>query len=103
MGTVKVGPFTYTVQSSSDKESDGFDSPMWGDIKHTMLRIRIDRDSPENHKMVAVFHELLHAVNFVWKCDLDEAQTHRITNGMVEALQNAKVDLAPLRDLIDGD
>ena len=79
--SVQVGPFRYEVATEQKLPSD-----RWGGCDHDWRRISLSKDMPPTQQSVTFLHEIVHAVNSVFKADLKERQVEVIANGLSQAL-----------------
>ena len=97
---VQVGPYSYKLWLD-----DGLDSESaYGETDNSKMRIGFSSSHlcTENHVLVTLVHEIMHAVSYVYEVELSEKDTKRLAHGLTQALQSA--GLLPERAVLeDGD
>ena len=78
--SVQVGPFTYTVASAPLPDD------RWGSCDNDERSIKLAEGIKSTQEPVTVIHEIVHAVNSVFKAELDERQVEVLAHGLAQAL-----------------
>ena len=81
--TIKVGPYTLNVGFEPFLAPSG----LRGHCNTDELTISLREGMPPPQLVATLFHELIHAVDNVFAVGLEEAQTERLANGLLDALQ----------------
>ena len=77
---VQVGPFRYTVVSAPLPDD------RWGSCDNDERSIKLANGIKRTQAPVTVMHEIVHAVNSVFKAELDERQVEVLSHGLAQAL-----------------
>lgn len=102
MPSVKIGPYTYELSLSAQEGMDGFDKDMWGDCRHDLQRIRLNKHAHAQVNLVTLMHEMLHAMNFVNASKIPEEVVAEMAPMLVLILEENDISLDPWRKLIEG-
>lgn len=100
MTTVKIGPYTYKIQADVPEDTDGFDHDMWGDVRHDLLRIRINKYANPQVSMVTLIHEILHCLGFMMGEQISEPMIAQLSPLLIMALEENGISLAPWKKLL---
>lgn len=100
MAKIKVGPYNYTVKAEVPENSEGFDKDMWGDVRHDLLRIRINKYANPEVNMVTLMHEILHALGFMIGEQIPEPMVAALSPMLVMVLEENGINLAPWKKLL---
>ena len=100
MPSIKVGPYNYELSLSAQEGMDGFDKDMWGDCRHDLQRIRLNKHSHSQVNLVTLMHEVLHAINFLNASKIPEEVVAEMAPMLVLTLEDNGIDLDPWRKLI---
>lgn len=82
---VRVGGHTYRVVRDYQFE----DGDLYGQTDHSGLEIHICGGVEPSIEEVTFFHELIHAVAWVYGVKLGEKATDRLANGLYQALNES--------------
>lgn len=63
---------------------DGFS----GTVNHRTLTIEIEPIIPQSRKLLALLHEVVHIINKVYCCGLEEENVDRLASGIAEMLDS---------------
>ena len=97
MATVKIGGYDYVVYLG---DGTVFESSRYGDVRHDLLRIRLDKDCHEKVKLTTLLHEAIHAMSFTAGIKMTEDQIDPLAHQMHAFLIENGVDLTPLHKTI---
>ncbi len=100
MAKIKVGPYNYTIKAEVPENSEGFDKDMWGDVRHDLLRIRINKYSSAEVNMVTLMHEVLHALGFMIGEQVPEPMIAALSPLLVMVLEENGINLTPWKKLL---
>lgn len=100
MATIKVGPYNYSIKAEVPESSEGFDKDMWGDVRHDLLRIRINKYSKPEVSMVTLMHEVLHCLGFMVGEQVPEEMIAAISPLLVMVLEENGISLNPWKKLL---
>lgn len=100
MTTIKIGPYIYNVQADVPEDTDGFDHDMWGDVRHDLLRIRINKYANSQVSMVTLIHEMLHCLGFMMGKQLPEEVIAQLSPLLIMVLEDNGIKLAPWKKLL---
>ena len=82
---VRIGPTEYEIKLKKNlKLDDGFE----GCLNFREEVIYIDKILSEDRKMVVLFHEIIHQIDSVYECNLDESTISRLASGWAEFFKN---------------
>lgn len=101
MTSIKIGPYAYEITKSAQEGLDGFDKDMWGDCRHDLQRIRVNKHAHLQVNLVTLVHETLHGINFINASKIPEEVVSEMAPMLVLVLEENGVDLDPLRRLIE--
>ena len=86
-GTIQVGGFTYTIDSSEQAALELENKNCYGDHSSLLKRVRLNRNASQQQLDNDFLHEILHAVNHVYfDGKTDEAVLCGLTNGLQQVL-----------------
>lgn len=100
MSSIKIGPYDYELSLSAQEGVDGFDKDMWGDCRHDLQRIRLNKHAHLRVNLVTLMHEALHGINFLNASKIPEEVVAEMAPMLVMMLEDNGVNLNPLRKLI---
>jgi len=79
--SIQVGPFRYEVSAEQQLPGD-----QWGGCDNDWRRISLAKDIRPEQEAVTLMHEVIHAINSVFKADLKERQVEVLAHGLAQAL-----------------
>jgi len=100
MSFVKIGPYNYELAVSAQEGMDGFDKDMWGDCRHDLQRIRLNKHAHAQVNLVTLMHEILHGINFLNASKIPEEVVAEMAPMLVLVLEENGINLNPWRKLI---
>ena len=100
MAKIKVGPYNYTVKAEVPENSEGFDKDMWGDVRHDLLRIRINKYANSEVSMVTLVHEVLHAIGFMIGEQISEPLVAAFSPILLMVLEENGINMTPWKKLL---
>ena len=83
--SVTVGSFDYRITYSPKLV---YDHSKLGQCVTDSQLIKIEPDTTIETKNQALFHEIVHAINDVYNCELNEMNIDRIAQGITAVLKN---------------
>lgn len=89
--SVQIGGHTYTIElrdacATSDWGAQGDSHHQKMDIAVATKTINGDSRAVTDIEEI-LLHELVHAVNTIWKCDVDEDNIERMAQGLLQVLK----------------
>lgn len=85
--SVKIGPFTYTVEWVDDLTDDADrNRKLYGQCHYGQQKIRLSKAVNPDSNTATFLHELMHAIDFVMQIGLKEKQVDRIATGLAMVL-----------------
>lgn len=96
---IKVGPYLYKVVKIPNLKNDEGED-LYGEIDHQKFEIRLAADNPDQLRLPALWHEVIHAFEAVYHLEFEEAEVALLTTAIVSALYdnpvlNGPAGLAP--------
>jgi hypothetical protein len=94
---LKILTYEYEVISEPgySENRDGSNTPRnVGYIDYKRQTIKTDPEHGEDEQ--TLFHEIMHAADRFWYCNLTEEQVERLSEGLYHILKQNGVDLSPL-------
>ena len=82
---IKIATHPYKVAYDSHLRHD---EACYGQVNHRNQKINIELSVPLSVKNQTLIHEIVHIVDKVYVCRMDEDDLERISNGMAELLFN---------------
>ena len=98
---MKIGPYTYTVEKDTYEGQNSFDTDKWGDCRFDLQRIRVNSQAHMQVNLVTLFHETLHAIDFINATNTPESAIATLAPLLVMWLEDNGVNLDPLRKIIE--
>lgn len=101
--TIQIGAHVYQVEIK-----DCYlvcDTGAQADSHHQKMNIRIPTRTVDNGARSitdmeeCLLHEILHGVNIIWKCDLDEDNIERLAQGLLQVLKQYGLKLITDADI----
>jgi hypothetical protein len=87
--SVKVGPFTYTVEFVDDLADDADrNRKLYGQCRYGDQKILISRGTNPDSNLATFLHELIHAIDFTMQAGLKEKQVDRVAVGLTMVLRD---------------
>lgn len=85
--TLKVGPYTYAVKELEEVKSErGAD--LWGQCLMEEQEISLRAGQSSDRKAVALFHEVLHALEDVLEITINEKDLTRLAPALYQVLRD---------------
>ena len=81
--SVQVGPFRYEVNADI-----AMPEGMFGESDHRQRSIALASERRPEEQSVTLLHEIVHAVDDVFKAGLDERQVDVLSSGLAQALSS---------------
>ena len=78
--SVQVGPFRYEVLHQQ------LPGDQWGGCDQDWRRILLAKGIRSEQEPITLMHEIVHAINSVFKAELNERQTEVLSHGLAQAL-----------------
>lgn len=98
MQYLKIGPYEYEIHMEQHTGTNsGFDTDKWGDIRHDLLRIRLQGDAHSQVQLTSLVHEALHGIGFMLGRNYPEDLVVELAPAFVAFLEDNGVDLGPLK------
>ncbi len=82
---IKIATHTYRVRYDSHMRHD---EACYGQVNHREQTIDIETSIPPSVMNQTLIHEIVHIVDKVYVCRMDEDDLERLSNGMAELLFN---------------
>lgn len=82
---IKIGAYNYKVVYAPNLV---YDHKLLGQALAEKQLIRIEPDTTPQTKEVTLWHEIVHSINDVYGCELDENNIDRIAQGITAILKN---------------
>ena len=82
---IKIATHTYRVGYDPHMRHD---EACYGQVNHRTQTINIESSIPPSVKDQTLIHEIVHIVDKVYVCRMDEDDLERLSNGMAELLFN---------------
>ena len=82
---VKIGAYDYTIKFVPNLV---YDHKLLGQSLSDKQEIRIEPKTTKQTNAVTLWHEIIHAINGVYSCEIDESNTDRIAQGIAAILQS---------------
>jgi len=83
---IKVSSMVYDVTLVDNLERD---FKLLGQCLTGVGVITIDPKTPEQVKAVTLLHEIVHAINDIYCCSLNEGDIERLAHGLADVLRNS--------------
>ena len=81
----QIGPTEYEIKLRENlKIDDGYE----GCLNFREETIYIDKVLPADRRMVVLLHEIIHQIDSVYECNLDESTISRLASGWAEFFKN---------------
>ena len=84
--TVQVGPKLYTIELQERLIAQAEAKALLGECSTATTTLRFDPSYPKR-LTDTLLHEVLHAIDFEYKLDLDHDVLDRLTNALLDTLQ----------------
>jgi hypothetical protein len=102
MPSIKIGPYDYDLSRSAQEGMDGFDKDMWGDCRHDLQRIRVNKHAHPQVNLVTLMHEVLHGINFVNASKIPEEVVAELAPMLIMVLEENDIDMSPWHKRIEA-
>ncbi len=86
---IRVGGHVYSIALSNDLK----DSDCNAAVNHRLKVIVINTDRPESQKIEGLGHELIHIVNHVYNCNLEEDDVRRLSEGLFQVFSQLGIEV----------
>lgn len=86
---VQVGGHVYSIALSPDLK----DSDCHAAVNHRLLLLLVNADRPESQKVEGLGHELIHIIDDVYDCDLEETQINRMAQGLFQVFSQLGIEV----------
>lgn len=101
---IQIGGHKYTVQlcNSASPGLEGFHGDSHANKMEIRVATQLQNGEPRAVSDVeqTLLHEVFHQINFVWKCDLDEENIERLSQGMLQVIHQFGIHLVFKNDNI---
>ena len=86
---VQIGGHIYRIALSADIK----DSDCHAAVNHRLLAILVSTDRPESQKIEGLGHEIIHIINNIYGCDLEERQIDGLGQGLFQVFSQVGLTL----------
>ena len=83
---IKVSSFVYELVLAENLTRD---HQLLGQCLSDSVIMKIDPKTPPQTRDVTLMHEIVHAINDVYNCGLEEPNIDRIAHGLADVLKNS--------------
>jgi len=82
---IKIGTHTYTIEFDPNLVAD---EAKWGLVHYRLGKILISPEHGKSHINITLLHEIIHIVDRLYRCNLDEDNIDRLAQGLGEFMFN---------------